>query len=220
MQANRSHRALSPRAGTRPAPLAQMRGVTLIELLVVVAVAVILLGLAAPSFSEYIVTQRVRSIHAQLVTDLQYARSEAVSRGSFVSVRFQRSATAPARSCYVIYTRPNPAVASPNCDCLQPEGSRCAANPTTTSEIRTVVVEDGSGVRVQTPVGQTGTLTYDPRAGAMYVNPADVSILVQPNFSVDAFADNARRLRASVQGSGRPLVCAPSGSRLGGTTCS
>jgi len=48
-------------------------GLTLIELMVVVAIAVIILGLAAPSFSEYIVTQRLRSIHSGPGFALQHA---------------------------------------------------------------------------------------------------------------------------------------------------
>ncbi len=217
-----------------PSPWLRMRtqrtrqaalGLSLIELMVVVAVAALLLGLAAPAFNDYIVTQRVRSIHAQLVSDLQYARSEAIGRGSFVSLRFQHSTSSPARSCYVIYTRPNPPTIGPDlttgndCDCLQPEGQRCAANPTTTSEIRTVVIDGSSSVQVRTPPSQSTYMSFDPRVGGRYIPPADTTTNVLRIFSIDAYADDERKLRASLLGSGRILVCAPSGSRMGGEPC-
>ena len=60
------------------------RGFTLVELLIVVAVVAIILVVAAPSFRDMILMQRLRSITAQLVTDLQFARNEAVSRGTLL----------------------------------------------------------------------------------------------------------------------------------------
>ncbi|HRC39206.1 MAG TPA: prepilin-type N-terminal cleavage/methylation domain-containing protein, partial [Rubrivivax sp.] len=44
---------------------------TLVELMIAIAVVAVVLVLAAPSFRELIEMQRLRSVNAQLVTDLQ-----------------------------------------------------------------------------------------------------------------------------------------------------
>ena len=69
-------------------PLAQRpsRGFTLIELLVSVAVLVVVLSLAAPSFQKVIAAQRVKNASFDLFSALNYARSEAVKRNSSISL--------------------------------------------------------------------------------------------------------------------------------------
>ena len=192
-------------------------GLTLIELMVVVAIAVIILGRAAPSVSEYIVTQRLRSIHAQLATDLQFARSEAVARSAFVSVRFQEGTGG--MTCYVIFTRPDPTSGADTCDCTQNPGSRCNTHPTTTTEIRTVTIPAELKVSVRTPSGQTDTLTFDARAGTLRFPPSDSAIIVNSGFQVESSADATRALRATVSPAGRAELCTPTGSKLGGSPC-
>jgi type IV fimbrial biogenesis protein FimT len=65
----------------------RVRGVTLIELLVTLTVAAILLGVAVPSFTNLIVSNRAVAQTSLFVNALNYARSEAVKRGQFVYVR-------------------------------------------------------------------------------------------------------------------------------------
>ena len=200
-------------------------GLTLIELMVVVAVTAIILGLAAPSFSDYIVTQRLRSIHAQLATDLQLARSEAVARSAFVSVRFQEVTGTGGLTCYVIFTRRDPTIAVPSpgtadtCDCTALPGARCNSHPTTTSEVRSVTIPQELKVSVRTPPGQTTTVSFDGRTGALRVPTADTTILVANGFQIDTSADSSRSLRALIRPSGRAELCTPSGSVLRGTPC-
>ncbi len=55
-------------------------GLTLIETLVAVLVVGVLVAIAAPSMQGLIAAQRVKGINAELVTDLQFARSEASRR--------------------------------------------------------------------------------------------------------------------------------------------
>lgn len=57
------------------------RGFTLIELLVAVAIGATLLVMAAPSFSELILNNRLTGHLNQLVSHIHYARSEAIRRG-------------------------------------------------------------------------------------------------------------------------------------------
>lgn len=199
----------------------QAAGLTLIELMVVVAIAVIILGLAAPSFSEYIVTQRVRSVHAQLATDLQLARSEAVARSVYVSVRFQEDSGPGDLTCYVIFTRPDPTSGTELCDCTAAPGSRCSTHPTTTTEVRTVTIPRNLRVSVLTPSGQTSTVTFEPRYAALRFPASDMATLVAAGFQIDtsATAGASRSLRAVIQPSGRAKLCTPTGSTLGGTAC-
>jgi prepilin-type N-terminal cleavage/methylation domain-containing protein len=207
------------RAPKRPSAR-RAAGLTLIELMVVVAIAAIILGLAAPSFSEYIVTQRLRSIHAQMATDLQFARSEAVARSAFVSVRFQEVTETGAMTCYIIFTRPDPTTSTDTCDCTASAGARCSTTPpVTTTELRTVTIPAELKVSVRTPTGQTDTLTFDARSGALRFPPSDSAIIVSSGFQVESSADATRALRATVSPAGRAELCTPTGSKLGGSPC-
>ena len=67
-------------------------GFTLIELLVALSLAMVVLSYGIPSFSSFIKNGRVTTLTNNLVTDINYARSEAVTRGE--SVVLCRSANA------------------------------------------------------------------------------------------------------------------------------
>jgi prepilin-type N-terminal cleavage/methylation domain-containing protein len=194
-------------------------GLTLIELMVVVAIAAIILGLAAPSFSEYIITQRLRSVHGEVATQLQFARSEAVARSAFVGVRFQESTPGVGLTCYIIFTRPDPTTSTDVCDCTAAPGARCNSSPTTTTELRTVTIPGELKVGVRTPTGQTDTITFDARSAGLKFAPSDFATLTANAFQVDSSASGGRSLRILVLPSGRPKLCTPSGSILGGSTC-
>jgi type II secretory pathway pseudopilin PulG len=82
--------------------------------MVVVVVASVVLMLAAPSFRNMIEMQRLRAAKSQLVTDMQFARSEATARNQFLRVAFRH--TDGVMTCYSLYTAPsNAEVASCNC---------------------------------------------------------------------------------------------------------
>lgn len=64
----------------------RQRGFSLIELMVVVAMVAIFASLAAPSFSNFVVGQRVKTTAYDLATSLLLARSEALKRNQTVTV--------------------------------------------------------------------------------------------------------------------------------------
>ncbi len=57
------------------------------ELMVTIAIAAILVGIAIPSFTSIIASNRLTTSANELVTALNLARSEAVKRGIQVTVR-------------------------------------------------------------------------------------------------------------------------------------
>ena len=192
------------------------RGLTLIELMVVVAVAAVILLLAAPSFRDLILMQRLKAVNAQVVADVAFARSEAISRGNFVQVRFQSISGASGMSCYIIYSRID-SLNSPLCDCTAVAGSRCT--DARTGEIRTVQLLNSESVKVTTPTGAVSHFTLDPRTGGIVLPPSDADEAPVDFFLIEALIDGSRRFRDIVGQSGRVSVCAPSGSRVGVDAC-
>lgn len=61
-------------------------GFTLIELLIVVSLVALLASMAVPSFRSLLVNRTVQAAADALITDMRYARSEAVKRSARVSV--------------------------------------------------------------------------------------------------------------------------------------
>jgi type IV fimbrial biogenesis protein FimT len=62
------------------------RGFTIIELMITLAIAAILITLAAPSFKSFILDQRVRTASFEVLSTLNFARSEAIKRNANVTV--------------------------------------------------------------------------------------------------------------------------------------
>jgi type IV fimbrial biogenesis protein FimT len=61
-------------------------GFTTAELLTVIAIVGVIAAIAIPSMSGLLATQAVRSASYDLTADLTYARSEAIARGTNVSI--------------------------------------------------------------------------------------------------------------------------------------
>jgi hypothetical protein len=179
-----------------------------------------LLVIAAPGIRDFVLMQRLKAIHAQLVTDLQFARSEAVGSGSVVNLRVQPPPSATSMSCYVVFNhfshdyRLNGA--SEACDCTRAPGNRClAAN---TREIRTVQIPRSRQVTLD--LSQSiQSVAFDPRTGGMMLMANESGAVRGANFVATARIDNPRSLSISVGISGRPAVCRLPTSTLSGTEC-
>lgn len=185
-------------------------GVTLVELLIVVALIGAILVLAAPAFRDMILMQRLRGINAELVTDMQMARSEAVSRRDFARVFFKSDTTS---TCYTIYTS---AANNTRCDCLAGPGAACSG---TMVEIKTVNVPKSLGVEVKPQTGQPVAFAFDWRTGGLYLIPTDNVPRPLDLFVAETYIDNSRKLATRLNAAGRPLVCRPGGSTMTETAC-
>lgn len=188
------------------------RGFTLVELMIVVAVAAVLALLAAPSFHDMILMQRLRGINAQLITDLQLARSEAVSRGRHARLFFNSDSV---QTCYTIYVAEGDGLA--RCDCTRGAGATCTAAGT--SEIKTVSSPRSSQVLIEVAAGQDPAFAFSYITGGLLTNPSDTAALPLAQVQINTRIDNDRRLTNTVGQSGRPTVCAPNSSRMGVTAC-
>jgi prepilin-type N-terminal cleavage/methylation domain-containing protein len=185
-------------------------GFTLIELLVVVAVAAILALVAAPSFNEFILKQRLKGVTAQVVTDMQLARTEAASRNQPVWVRFNDNNST---TCYSMYVG-----ASSDCNCAQVPVCTNGA-----TEIRTVAVPRNRGVSLVIPtipgIDRATEFEFDPSTGGIRMALTDQGGQQPNQFVIDSLIDNARRYRVEVNMSGRPGICKPSGSTMDAVAC-
>ncbi|MDH4051666.1 MAG: GspH/FimT family pseudopilin [Rubrivivax sp.] len=186
------------------------RGLTLIELLVVIGVAGVLLALGAPSLRDFILVQRLKSVNAQLVTDLAFARSEAVARGQFMRLVFRSN---DSMTCYAIFTSP---VNATRCDCLLGVGSACSGDM---REVRTVQLPLSDAVQLRPPAGQQNAFAFDHVSGGIMTIPSDFPSTPMNLFQTLASIDTDRVLRTSVGRTGRVTVCAPSSTSVGAPAC-
>jgi len=189
------------------------RGVTLVELILVVAVLGVIATLAAPSFRDLIVQQRLNGIQAQLVTDLQLARTEAVARQNWARLVFRST---DAMTCYTLFTTVNNANAI-RCDCRLGPGLACGPQAT---EIRTVQVPRRQSVTVRMTPGQgISGFAFDHVSGTIASIPVDNVSVPLARAMVDVAASSEQALRVVVNRAGRPSVCSPAGSRMAPPTC-
>lgn len=186
------------------------RGFTMIELMVVLAVLAIVVLIAAPSFRELILMQRLRGVNGQLVTDLQAARAAAAARGSVGRVNFGSNGS---MTCYSLYTSPSNAT---RCNCTLGPGSACASPMI---ELRTTQVLTSLGVTITPAAGSPQGFGFDPVHGGLISIPTDDASAPLDQVVIETYIDTARKLRTVINRAGRPTVCTPAGSRMTEAAC-
>lgn len=212
---------MMPRHLLRP-----QQGITLIEILVVFAIIAVILVVATPSVSSMIEMQRLRGVNDQLVTDVQFLRTEAATRQELTGITFRENAT---MTCYIIHTCGTVSGDDCECNCAAAEGSRCISPR---REVRTVQVLKSSQVAVRpTPVGSSTSapnrVMIDPATGSMFAffpvvlsgptPPAIQEFWAQTSLTGGTLVGNSLQVRLSPQA--RPSICSPGGVVKGSVPC-
>lgn len=165
------------------------RGFTMIELMVTIAVAAVLVALAAPTFRTYTAKKKVEGALAELATDLQFARSEAVSRNTPVRVTVNPN-------CYAVHLMPVGFSVS----------TSCVVTPASAS-LRTVTIEDSSSVSLAGE-GLLSFIIFDNvRGEASFGGLPSTDIEASINVTSTPNVSSAFNLRARVTKFGRVQVC-------------
>lgn len=160
----------------------KIQGFTIIEIFVGIAILAILLGMALPSFTESLRNNRAISLSNNFLSFLNYARSEAIKRGSNVSVcpatddSFSACGTDWTQGWIVL---------------LDPNGTQTVSNATI---LRTELVDDPNLTLAPTPNVNVVTFTS---SGFPAANSSNVSF----NILTDGCTgDNGRNITVSFTG--------------------
>jgi type IV fimbrial biogenesis protein FimT len=128
-------------------------GLSLIECAVVTAITAVIVGTALPGFHEAYQRRQLEGTTAQLETDLQLARSEAVARNEGVRVAFARGEHG---SCYLLHTG-----AAGACRC---EGGGAATCEAGAALLRSVHLSADAPVQLRS---NSASMLFDPVKGTV-----------------------------------------------------
>ena len=181
-------------AGVKRTGPRTQRGITLIEACMVIAVSGVLVGATVPGLQGIVETRRVGGAAAQLATDIQWVRSEAVLRNAPVRVTFQ---TVPGATCWVVHTG-----AAAQCRCDAPGPAVCTGGA---EEIKTVRLLAEEKVALQANVG---SMLFDPLHGTS-----------TPAGTLRVVGADGREVQHVVNIMGRVRSCSPLGSVPGYRAC-
>lgn len=179
----RTHLQARPRQAQ--GPLTRQRGLSLIEAIMTTAVLAVTTGTALPNLMGMAQRHRLEGATAQLETELQYARSLAVTDRR--AVRFSFTADG-AGSCYVIHT------GGPGACRCEGETAVCTGDA---SAIRTVAHGAANGLRVSS---NSASFMFDPTRGT-----------VTPTATIELGNARGDALRLVVNILGRVRACTPTG---------
>jgi type IV fimbrial biogenesis protein FimT len=163
----------------------QQRGLTLIDMMSVVAVAGVLVGSAAPAFDKYKSRRVLEGTATEALTDLHFARSEAVSRNQ--RVRVSHLGAADDGRCMVVHTG-----AAGDCHC----GTGVPQWQAGVNVLRANTFAAGSPVGVSANVG---SMTIDPVRG-MFTLGGRVRVTLADGSEIQHVVTPAGRIRSCAVG--------------------
>lgn len=172
----------------------RQRGATLIETCIVVTIAGVVAGTTVPGLRGILESRRLGGTAAQLATDLQFVRSEAVARNRPVRMSFHQGTDA---TCYVIHTG-NAA----QCMCVADGPAVCTGGA---EQIRTVRLPGRDAVSLQANVA---SLLFDPLHGTS-----------SPSGTLRLVGTQGREIHHVVNIMGRVRSCTPQGVVPGYRAC-
>ncbi len=175
-------------------PLSRQRGLTAVDCAITVAIASILAGSAAPMAQQMRARWHLEGAAAQLETQLQFARSEAVMHRKPVRVSFASDAT---QSCYVVHTGKVGA-----CDCTAPGPTVC---PQGVEQLALTRYAHAGTVQMNATADDIG---FDGDTGT-----------VTPTTSVTLANAQGQALKVVVNVVGRVRSCSPSKTVAGHPAC-
>ena len=183
---------MSHRRSTNPAR--SPRGLSLVESLMTMAIVAIATGATLPGFKQALEQRRLEGAAAQLHTDLQLARSEAVARNRTLRLSFGSSANG---SCYVVHTG-----TAASCSCSDSGVPVCTAGA---EAMRSVHFAADGRVQVQSNVA---SMVLDPAKGT-----------VSPTGTVRVRGADGRAVHMVVNIMGRARNCSPGSAMPGYPAC-
>ena len=186
-----------PRLPARPAT-----GLTMLELLVVVAIVAIVVGIGMPSLRDWQISQRVVSTAGEVVTDLRFGRTDAISSNNFVVIRFRDEG----KGCYTIFRSPHEFPPLTACDCTKGAGAACDSPFT---ELKTYAPPADGEVAIKSVAAMYEV--YRP-GGRVDTESADFSGV---DLRVTAAGGKELKVVTTV-GLPRPMICKPAGSKISG----
>lgn len=171
----------------------RQRGITMVEQLVAISAIAAVVTATAPKASDLGLKQRLAGNAAQLRTDMQWAKSEAIIRNQALRISFQRDG---AKSCYVVHTGRAGA-----CDCVSGESPRCTAG----------------AEALKSQHWSDNTIAVASNSASILVDP-DLGT-VTPTASVNLVNAKGDTIRSIVNVMGRVRQCTPTRGMEGLPTC-
>ncbi|MFN0184966.1 MAG: GspH/FimT family pseudopilin [Aquabacterium sp.] len=169
-------------------------GFSLIEALTCTAVMSVVAGVAVPSLQELRAQRQLDALSAQIETDLQYARSEAVR--SQRTIRFAVGHDVNG-SCYVIHSGP-----AGRCRCVPGQAPVCETGATS---LRSITIEPDSRIQLR---ASSSSIGFDAQRGT-----------VTPTATLRLTAADGRAVHQIINLVGRIRSCSPQGRMPGHKAC-
>jgi type IV fimbrial biogenesis protein FimT len=169
-------------------------GISLVESLISIAVTLIAVGTTAPGFDSARAAHRIKGAAAQLETDIQQARSMAVTSNKSMRISFKADNNG---TCYIVHNGSSTA-----CTCDARGAAICTGGATA---VRSVRFEASQQVQV---TSNSASLVFDAAKGT-----------VSPTATMRLVGEGGRGLNLVINVMGRVRTCSPSKTIPGYPKC-